>query len=60
MYGSGLRCSGGGTARDLVGEDAQLATHVRSWSRSISEHTRTFETSNSIETESTLAAPANQ
>jgi hypothetical protein len=57
MYGSGLRQCSWGTARELVGGDAQLATHVRSWSTGTSEHTRTFETSKCMETETRLAPP---
>jgi hypothetical protein len=56
MYGSGLRQSGGGTARDLVGEDAGLATQGWSWRARTSEHTRTFETSKCMETETRLGA----
>jgi hypothetical protein len=57
MYGSGLRRSGGVTARELVGKDAQLATQVRSGRTGTSEHTRTSETSKCMETETKLAAP---
>lgn len=57
MYGSGLRQSGGGTARELFGEDAQLATQVPSWHARTSEHKRTSETSKCMETETKLAAP---
>ena len=55
--------SGGGTARELVGEAAQLATlptHVWGSSTSTLQHVCTSETPNSMETESRLAGARNQ
>ena len=46
-----------GQLENWLGEGVQLATHGPNWHTSTSEHTRTFETSKCMETQTMLASP---